>query len=152
MGGLFMKREEKLKENTLNMKTEYQANNRNMTRKIDAIFCDELNHFNHLFTNFNEGYRCVSESEKDSIIEKVQYIFNSVKVILVDDYQNRFEKNLNGLITTMYDFYLRKLSNPYTKTPAREIEKYLSELCRFESFIFEDRLEDALIDFTDEFI
>lgn len=147
-----MKREEKLKENALNMKTEYQVNNRNITRKIDAIFSDELKHFIYLFTNFNEAYGCVSESEKDSIIAKIENIFNSVKVILVDDYQNRFKKNLNGLISTMYDFYLRKLGNSHVKTPAKEIDKYLSELCKFESFIFEDKLEDNLIDFSDDFI
>ena len=147
-----MKTEDKLKDNALNMHTEYQVNNRKICRAIDAIFIDEINHFRHLFVNFNEVYQCVDETKVNEMVKKIEKIFNECKIVLVDKYQEKFDKNVEGLVTTMYDFFVRKLSNPNAKSPIKDMDKYLGELCKFECFLFENKLEDALIDFGDDFI
>lgn len=147
-----MKRLEKLKDNALNMQLEYQVNNRKICRKIDAIFLDELNHFEYLFTLFNQTHDCISETDFSSCIKRIKLIFDECKVILVENYQNRFSKNVEELISTMYDFFCRKLNNPRLKAPSKEIDKYLSQICKFECFRVENKLEDLLLDFSDEFI
>ena len=147
-----MKKVDKLRDNALNMKQEYLVSNHKICRTIDAIFVDEIKHFHHLFNNFNEVYGCVDSSEIPAILESVKKIFESCKVILVDEYQSKFEKNVDGLVVTMYDFFIRKLSNPCVKQPVRDLDRYLSEICKFECFKFQNKLEDALIDFSEEFV
>lgn len=147
-----MKREDKLKENALNMKNEYHVSNRKICRKIDAIFSSEMEHFIHLFVNFNEVYGCVESSQMAKISESINKIFNDCKVILVDEYQSKFDKHVDGLTSTMYDFFIRKLTTPTLKTPVKELDKHLTEICKFECFMFENKLEDELIDFSDDFI
>ena len=147
-----MKIEDKLKDNALNMKMEYQVNNRKICRAIDAIFLDEIKHFTSLFINFNEAYECVDEDTAKQLIKKIESIFNECKVVLVEKYQEKFEKNVDGLVSTMYDFFVKKINNPKAKSPIKILDKYLSEICKFECFMFENKLEDALIDFSDDFI
>ena len=147
-----MKRIEKLKDNALNMKDEYQISHRKICRKIDTIFNDEIQHFKNLFIEFNKTHKCVMENEIDYIIGCIQNVFNDSKVILVENYQGRFDKNLDGLVSTMYDFFVRKINNPLAKMPTKEMDRYLAALCRFECFIVENKLEDALMDFSDDFI
>lgn len=147
-----MKLEDKLKDNALNMKMEYQVSNRKINRSIDAIFESELEHFKQLFISFNSAYNCVSYTQVNDIFKQVENIFDDSKVLLVDKYKAKFNKNVDGLVSTMYDFFIRKSVTPNIKPPHKELDKYLMELCKFECFLFENKLEDDLIDFTDDFV
>lgn len=147
-----MKKEEQLKDNLMNMKSEYQVSHHKICRKIDSIFVDELKHFNDLIHAFNDEYKCMEMDQINLVLVELKNVFNSCKVILVGDYESRFEKNVESLTSTMYDFFYRKLSNPKTKCPVRLMNKYLIDMCKFDCFLIEDKLENDLIDFSDNFI
>lgn len=147
-----MKRDELIKDNFINMHSEYQVSHHKICRKIDAIFVDETKHFKTLLINFNSDYKCISDSQINLVSEELQEIFNSSKIVLMQDYLSRFDKNVEDLTHTMYDFFIRKLSNSNAKSPSREINKYLMEMCKFDTFLFEDKLENDLMDFSQDFI
>ena len=56
------------------------------------------------------------------------------------------------LRTTMYDFFIRRLDNPDLRCPSKKIDKYLSNMCKFDCFVITDKLESELIDFANDFI
>jgi hypothetical protein len=145
-----MEKEEALKENFINMRDEYQMNNRKISRKIDSIFFDEIKHFNFLIRNFNSNYRCINESDIYLLLDRLKEIFNSAKVILVEDYQSRFQKNMDELTLRMYDFFMKKLNHKEVRCPTSSINKCLNEMCKFDLFLIEDKLENELIDLANE--
>lgn len=147
-----MKKEDILKDNFTNMALEYQVSHHKICRKIDTIFIDEIKHFKLLLNNFNNDYNCLGDSQINSICDKLKEVFNTSKIILMQDYISRFDKNVEELTATMYDFFIRKLNNKNTKSPSKELNKCLMEMCKFDVFLFEDKLENSLIDFSEEFI
>ena len=52
----------------------------------------------------------------------------------------------------MYDFFIRKLTHNALKCPSKEMNKYLMEICKFNTFIFEDNLENSMLDFSSDFV
>ena len=147
-----MKKVDMIKENFINMKTEYIVNHHKTCRKIDNVFNDEIKHFKNLFFDFNNEYKCLSNEEIYIVSDKVKDIFNSCKVILVDNYQQRFDRNMEEIVSTMYDFFIRSLDNPSVKPPTKEVNKCLVDMCKFDCFVIEDKLENELIDFANDFI
>lgn len=147
-----MKKQELLKENFINMRLEYQVVHHKICRKIDTIFVDEIKHFKTLLSNFNNDYKCIDDRQINLISEQLQEIFNSSKIVLMQDYLSRFDKNVEDLTLAMYDFFNRKLVNINTKSPSKEINKHLMMICKFDTFLFEDKLENDLIDFSNDFI
>ena len=147
-----MKKKDILNDNFVNMKLEYQVCHHKICRKIDAIFLDEIKHFKNLLINFNKEHNCLDDSQINAIVEKVQQIFNTSRIVLVDDYMSRFDENVDELTATMYDFFLRKLSNSYVKSPSKDMNRCLMEMCKFDTFLFQDKLENDLIDFSQDFI
>ena len=146
-----MKRVEMIKENFINMKTEYLVNHHKTCRKIDAIFVDETKHFKELLISFNDEHHCIKDSQIELIVNNIQNVFNSCKVILIDDYSSKFDKNIDGLINLMYDFFVRKLTNENVKTPTREVNRYLHRICKCDFFSVNDKLEDDITDFFNDF-
>ena len=150
-----MKKEEMLKENFINMKIEYQVNHHKTTRAIDTVFSDELKHFKALLISFNDEYNCIDSAQIDLIVNGsngLKDIFNSCKVILVEDYESRFNNHMEELSIKMYDFFIRKLNNPNYKSSSKHINKHLVELCKFDFFLIQDKLENKLIEFSEDFI
>lgn len=146
-----MKREELIKENFINMKTEYLVNHHKTCRKIDTIFVEETKHFKNLLINFNKEHHCIEDSQLENIVNNLQNIFNSSKVILIDEYNDRFNKNIEALTSFMYDFFIRKSLNENIKTPRKEINRYLNKICKCDIFTISDKLEDDITDFFDDF-
>lgn len=147
-----MRKQDILKDNFVNMKLEYQVCHHKICRKIDAIFLDEVKHFKNLLINFNKEHSCVDDSQINALVEKLQQIFNSSKIVLVEDYMSRFDENVDELTATMYDFFLRKLNNSNAKSPSKDMNRCLMEMCKFDTFLFQDKLENELIDFSNDFI
>ncbi len=146
-----MKREDMIKENFVNMKTEYLVNHHKTCRNIDAIFLDETKHFKELLINFNDEHHCIENDQIELIVNNLQNIFNSSKVILIDEYNSVFNKNIDLLTSLMYDFFIRKLSNENLKLPIGKINEYLNRLCKCDFFVVSDKLEDDINDFFNDF-
>jgi hypothetical protein len=70
----------------------------------------------------------------------------------MESYLSRFDDSMDELTATMYDFYLRRLSNPYVKSPSKDMNRCLIDMCRFDTFLFQDKLENELMDFSNDFI
>lgn len=147
-----MKKEDSLKDNFTNMKSEYEVCHHKTCRKIDAIFVDEIKHFKNLLVNFNKEHSCFDEDKVNEVVEKLKEIFNSSKIVLMENYISRFDENVDELTATMYDFYLRRLSNLHAKSPGKDMNRCLMDMCKFDTFLFQDKLENELIDFSNDFI
>ena len=150
-----MKKQDMLKENFINMKIEYQVNHHKTSRAIDTVFSDELKHFKSLLINFNNEYNCIDNTQIDLIVNGsngLKDIFNSCKVILIEDYESRFNNHMEELSKTMYDFFIRKLNNDNIKSSSKHINKHLVELCKFDFFLIQDKLENKLIEFGNDFV
>jgi len=147
-----MKKEDMIKENFADMKIEFEVNHHKISRRIDAIFADEIKHFKELLSSFNNEHCCIEIDKMYLISDKVKEIFNSCKVILVDDYESKFNKNMELLRTTMYDFFIRRISNENVRCPSKRIDRYLSNMCKFNYFLIDDKLESDLIDFANDFV
>lgn len=147
-----MKRKELIESNFIKMKEEYLSSYNNSCRKIDAIFRGELKHFQTYLSNFNNQYNCIEENEYSLINDMLKEIFNSFKVMLVDNYASKFNGNVEALAKTMHDFFIKKLNNDSTKLPINEINKYLKNMCDFDFFKVSNKLEEQLEIFRDEFI
>jgi hypothetical protein len=78
-------------------------------------------------------------------------IFNSSRVMLVNDYEGKFHQNVEELTSAMYDFFYKKLNNKNPRSASKEINERLKDLCKFDCFLIDDKLEDELIDFAGEF-
>ena len=52
----------------------------------------------------------------------------------------------------MYDFFIRKLNNDNIKSSSKHINKHLVELCKFDFFLIQDKLENKLIEFGNDFV
>ena len=50
----------------------------------------------------------------------------------------------------MHDFYLKDL-DAQSKMPTEKLNKYLNEICRFDFFLIEDKIENDIMDFKDNF-
>ena len=150
-----MKKQDMLKDNFINMKIEYQVNHHKTSRAIDTVFSDELKHFKSLLINFNNEYNCIDNTQIDLIVNGsngLKDIFNSCKVILIEDYESRFNNHMEELSKTMYDFFIRKLNNDNIKSSSKHINKHLVELCKFDFFLIQDKLENKLIEFGNDFV
>lgn len=146
-----MKKEEQLRENFINMKMEYRVSHHKICRKIDAIFHNEIEHFSNLLKTFNDDYCCINQDGIDFVSKKLEILFNECKVILVEDYESKFEANVEELSTTMYDFFIRRLTNQHAKCPTAQISRCLTDMCKFDCFLLEDKLENELFNFINDF-
>ena len=146
-----MKKEEMLKNTFIDMNSEFYVNHRKICREITSVFNNEIMHFKQLLLAFNDEHKCLEADQVDSVVQKVKEIFNNSKVMLVEDYDIRFVRNVDDLTRSMYDFFVKKLNNKNVKNPSREINEKLKDMCKFDCFLIEDKLEDTLIDFAGDF-
>jgi flagellin-specific chaperone FliS len=146
-----MKKEEMLKNTFIDMNSEFYVNHRKICREITSVFNNEIMHFKQLLLAFNDEHNCLEADQIDSVVQKVKEIFNNSKVMLVEDYDIRFVRNVDDLTRSMYDFFVKKLNNKNAKNPSREINEKLKDMCKFDCFLIEDKLEDTLIDFAGDF-
>jgi flagellin-specific chaperone FliS len=146
-----MKKEESLQNAFIDMSSEFYVNHRKICREITTIFNDEIVHFKQLLLAFNDEHACLQPEQIDGVVQKVKEIFNNSRVILVEDYEVKFSENVEELTRSMYDFFVKKLNNKNPKNPSREINERLKEMCKFDCFLIEDRIEDDLIDFAGDF-
>ena len=68
-----MNRAEMIKANCISMKEEFEVCHRNVYRKIDAAFVEELKHFKELLVEFNKKYHYIKFDE----IDKIEEILNT---------------------------------------------------------------------------
>lgn len=147
-----MKREELIESNFIKMKEEYLSSYNNSCRKIDAIFSSELKRFKDYLSNFNASYNCIEEREFNLINSNLNEIFISFKVMLIDNYKNKFNLNLELLTNTMNNFFIKRLANKQVKMPSKELSKYLNNMCMFDFFKVSNDLEDKLMNFYDDLV
>jgi len=146
-----MNKEEALKNAFIDMSSEFYVNHRKICREINSIFNNEIVHFKELLLAFNDEHNCLDSLAIDYSVEKIKEIFNTSRVILVNDYEDKFSHNIEELTSTMYDFFVKKANNKNPKSPSKEINERLKEICKFDCFLIDDKLEDELIDFAGEF-
>ena len=145
-----MEARELLDSNFTDMEKELVVSNNQTCRDIAHVFNDEVEHFNTLLLSFKDYYGSITREEIDVVTEDLKEKFKKVEVMLVDDYQERFEKNRYLLSTLMHDFYLKDL-DAQSKMPTEKLNKYLNEICRFDFFLIEDKIENDIMDFKDNF-
>lgn len=146
-----MRKEEALETAFIDMSSEFYVNHRKICRDITSVFNNEIMHFKQLLLAFNDEYGCLEPEQVDAQVQKVKEIFNNSRVMLVEDYEVKFSRNVEELTRAMYDFFVKKLNNKSPKNPSREINERLKDMCKFDCFLIEDKLEDDLIDFAGEF-
>ena len=146
-----MRKEEALEATFIDMSSEFYVNHRKICREITRVFNDEIMHFKQLLLAFNDEYGCLESDQIDAQVQKVKEIFNNSKVMLVEDYEVKFSRNVEELTRSMYDFFVKKLNNKSPKNPSKEINERLKDMCKFDCFLIEDKIEDDLIDFAGEF-
>ena len=146
-----MKKEEAFQDAFINMSSEFYVNHRKICREINTIFNNEIVHFKELLLAFNDEYNCLESSAIDYSVEKIKEIFNTSRVMLVNDYEDKFSRTVEELTSAMYDFFVKKANDKHPRSPAKEINERLKEICKFDCFLIDDKLEDELIDFAGEF-
>lgn len=146
-----MKRSDLIEKNFIEMKEEYLSSYNNSCRKIDAIFRNELRRFQTYLSEFNNQFHSLEESEFTVVNDYLKEIFNSYKVMLVDDYASKFNKNVELITKTMHDFFIKKLEKDNVRMPVEEINEYLKSMCNFDCFKISNGLEDKLNEFKKMF-
>ena len=146
-----MRKEEALEAAFIDMSSEFYVNHRKICREITTVFNNEIMHFKQLLLAFNDEHGCLESEQVDAQVQKVKEIFNNSKVMLVEDYEVKFSRNVEELTRSMYDFFVKKLNNKTPKNPSKEINERLKDMCKFDCFLIEDKIEDDLIDFAGEF-
>ena len=146
-----MKKEEALNQAFLDMNSELNVSHNNLIRKINRVFSNEIQHFQELLVSFNNEYSCLENYQVNLQVDIVKHIFNSCKVVVTQDYQSRFDKYKDGLVSRMHDFFIAKVNNKNVKSPVKDISRYLLELCRCDFFAIQDQIENSLDDYFNDF-
>ena len=135
-----MRKEEALEAAFIDMSSEFYVNHRKICREITRVFNDEIMHFKQLLLAFNDEHGCLESDQIDAQVQKVKEIFNNSKVMLVEDYEVKFSRNVEELTRSMYDFFVKKLNNKSPKNPSKEINERLKDMCKFDCFLIEDKI------------
>jgi flagellin-specific chaperone FliS len=130
-----MRKEEALEAAFIDMSSEFYVNHRKICREITRVFNDEIMHFKQLLLAFNDEYGCLESDQIDAQVQKVKEIFNNSKVMLVEDYEVKFSRNVEELTRSMYDFFVKKLNNKSPKNPSKEINERLKDMCKFGKLV-----------------